>query len=775
MIITVLREYISIIQRNVVTPIVIAMAVLITALLLLGELRDAFFISIVITLNVLIAIIQEIRAHHALRKLEIMNAPRAHRLATSGDYEIIAVEAIRLGDTLKVGAGDQIPADGKIIHSQGLECNEAMLTGEARTIVKDKDATVYAGSVAMAGSATMTVVVAGDQTKAGKMTATLKRYKPELTPLQKTISRAIQGLTYGALAITLLIIVVYTARGVDVITIVKTVTTAGIVLVPEGLLLASTLLLAFGAINLARNKVLPQKLSAIEAMALLDVLCVDKTGTLTSDVIQFEKLETFTGETVKRLEAQVAILAREAASGNATGEALSRTLPDSNDYSVEDILAFSSDRKLSAVRLKKANVTTVLMMGAPEVLAAYAPLSNAQQKRIEQYVSEGLRVLLLVRLEQHKGKLRDIKPSQKGAVAGLVLLSNKLREGVVDTVEFLQKRGVSLRVISGDNPKTVQYVAAAAGIKNAHKVITGAELERLSDKAWDSTVLKAIIFARVLPEHKKRLIATFKKHGNFTGMVGDGVNDALALKEANLGVAMFAGAAATRRVADIILLDNSFTSLPIGMKLGNKIMQAIELIASLFFHKIIYGLVLLFITLALNMLYPFLPRHLTFMNVFLVGLPTILWTLFPPVAPERVNPREFWRRTLGRVAPVAILTGSAVAFTYWWLLRSVPAGDHEAHLTVSTMIVLVATLFGVITVFLVPRMLNVPYSSRTWRMRAMYVLGVVLIMGIGFGLSPVRHFFDFTMPATHDMLVPALVILVTIILQWLLVARAQRR
>jgi cation-transporting P-type ATPase E len=760
------REYLAIIKRNVVTPIVIAIVVLVMALVLLHELRDAIFISIVIALNVLIAIIQEIRAHHALRKLEIMNAPRAHRLARSGDYETIAVEEILIGDTLKIGAGDQIPADGTVVTSQGLECNEAMLTGEARTIVKDKGTMVYAGSMAMAGSATIEVIASGTDTKAGQMTSTLKQYRPELTPLQKRISRAIQGLTYGALAVISIIIVVYSARNIDIVTIVKTITTAGIVLVPEGLLLASTLLLAFGAINLARNKVLPQKLSAIEAMALLDVLCVDKTGTLTSDIIDFERLEVFKGVDKKEVSAQLALLARDAASGNATGDAIARALPSVEGYQTEEILAFSSERKLSAIRIKKTT-SRILMMGAPEILAAYTTLSSSQQKQIQAYVADGFRVLLLVGVNE-KGSLRQVHPSGQGTALGLVLLTNKLREGVVDTIEFLQNRGVTMRVISGDNPKTVQYVAASAGVKNTHAVITGAELASLSAKQWDKTVLKTTIFARVLPEQKQRLIATFRRAGNFTGMVGDGVNDALALKESDLGVAMFAGASASRRVADIILLNNSFTSLPIGMKLGNKIMQAIELIASLFFHKIIYGLVILFITLALGVLYPFLPRHITFMNIFLVTLPTILWTFFPPDAPRRVDPRAFWKRTLGRIAPIAVLSGSAVTFTYWWLLQ---IAEYKPSYAISTTTVLAATFFGVMVVFLVPRMLGVPMAKKTLHMRGFYLLGVVLVMGVSFGILWLRTFFDFASPALHHIWVPILVIAVTAVMQYVLATR----
>lgn len=764
------REYLSIIRRNIFTPIVLAISVLAVGLLLMGEYRDAWFISVVVMINALIGIIQEVRAHHALRKLEILNAPRARRRTDSGKYETIIATDIKVGDILRIESGDQIPSDAKVIKSQGLECDESLLTGEARTIVKAKNETIYAGSVALAGAAEVKVLAIGVDSKAGAMTATLKRYKPELTPLQKTISRAIQFLTYSALAISILIIIVYTIRNIDAVTMLKTITTAGVVVVPEGLLLASTLLLAFGAINLARNKVLPQKLGAIEAMALLNVLCVDKTGTLTSDIMKLEGVEPFGSHKKNKLEQEIYVLAQETSAGNVTGDAILQgiSVPGKTDE-VTDILAFSSQRKMSAVRFASGSA---IAMGAPEILSSYAPLSPGHQQRIDDHIARGHRVLLVIRLH-YDGALQKLPQHAKAEAVGLIILSNELRHGVVKTVKYLQNQNVSMRVISGDNPKTVQYVAESAGIANTEALMTGAELSELDKDKWDDRVLKTTIFARVLPEQKQRIIETFRKDGKFTGMVGDGVNDALALKEADLGVAMFAGAPASRRIADIILLNNSFTSMPIGMKLGNKIMLAIELIATLFFHKIIYGVTLLFITLALNELYPFMPRHITFMNIFLVTMPTILWTLFPPNTTERINPRLFWRRTLWRIAPVALLSGGAVAFTYWWFLQSIPVGSEAGMMAVSTSTVITATIIGMMIVFLVPRLFHARHNKAVTYMRILYIIGALGVAGGAFGITFAREFFDFVLPAWQHAWVPALVVVGTFIVQRKIILRSR--
>ncbi|HET6747119.1 MAG TPA: HAD-IC family P-type ATPase [Candidatus Saccharimonadales bacterium] len=734
-----MKDFLIIVRRNFVSPIVIAILLLGTTLLFLGETRDAFFISFVIILNTLLAIIQEMRARLALKKLELMSAPHARRLMQNDTYDEILYDQLQQGDTIKLLTGDEIPADGEVLKSTGLEVDESMLTGESASVEKPAKSTVFAASAVVAGNAIVRVNAVGANTKAGAMTATLKRYTPQLTPLQKAISRAITFLTYGALVLAFLIFVVYKASGLDAVTIFKTITSAAVTIVPEGLLLASSLLLAFGSLKLAQAKVLPQKLSAIEAMALLSVLCVDKTGTLTSEEIGFESL-SLTKKYEKNqtlIESLVAVATKEG--DNATSQAISNALSLPKKYTVIDTLAFSSERKTSGVRVKLNGTAHTILIGAPEFLGKVSTITPSLQKQIKHATSEGQRVLLVALFEDQKTSIKNVV---NGEAVGIILLKNALREGVQDTVAYLQKNGVSLRVISGDNPETVKYVAREVGISNPERVITGAELALLNDRDWDKTVKKTTIFARVLPEQKERLIATFQKDGDFTGMVGDGVNDALALKKANLGVAMFSGASASRRVADIVLLNNSFTALPLGMHLGNRIMQAIEVISVLFFHKIIYGIILLLTTLALGLRFPFDPRHITFMNIFLVTLPTIMWTLFPPSPQHRVQPKHFWRDTLWAVVPIASLTGIAIAFSYW-LMTQLHAPNHA---DIRTMTVIITVFFGVYLVFLASRMLGVIYDTAAKTARWLYIVSVIVIAFATFGFNFGRSFFDFTQP-----------------------------
>ena len=761
-----MRDYLDIIRRNLMSPIVIAIFLLALALLYAGERRDAWFISVVIAVNTVIGIVQEVRAKYALKQLELMSAPRA-RLVRGDEVAEVMYDALQVGDEILLEAGDELPADGVVLSARGLEVNESMLTGESASIDKKKHDEVYAATTVIAGSARVRVTAVGDATKAGAISATLKQYTPRLTPLQQAIQNAITFLTYCAIVLSLLVFARYRIAGFESVRILKTIITSAITIVPEGLLLASSLLLAFGSLKLAQAKVLPQKLSAIEAMALLNILCTDKTGTLTSDEITLERVELFGGsdEPVKQLAAMVA---HETSGGNATGQAIITALDLPYEYTVDDILAFSSARKFAGVRARVDGRVRTLIMGAPEYVARMAPLSTTEQQQIEKWTDDGLRVLLLAEFDDNNTPLKSLKTGS-GRPLAVVLLRNLLRDGVIDTVAFLQRQGVNIRVISGDNPRTVQYVAHAAGINNPDTAITGAELAELDEPAFVTAADQHTIFARVLPEQKERLIAHFSQQNHqFTGMVGDGVNDALALKKADLGVAMYAGAPASRRVADIILLNNSFNSLPLGMRLGNQIMQAIEVIATLFFHKIIYGLVLLAVTLVLGVIHPYAPRHITFLNIFLVTMPTIMWTLFPPRSHHRINPHNFWRDTLGAVTPIALVSGAAVSITYL-MLRAMQPHDQD---TVSTMTVLVATFFGVYLVFLVGPMLGVVLDRRAKTARMLYIAAALLVASTSFAVPLLRRFFDFTIP-TLAMIGPvAGVVVIAALLQWHLARRA---
>ncbi|PID33096.1 cation-transporting ATPase [Candidatus Saccharibacteria bacterium] len=764
-----MRDYLDIFKRNLLVPVVIGIYLLAVALLFVNQYRDAWFVSTVITLNVLISIVQEIRAKRVLKKLELMSQPKA-RVMRDGEVVELAYDKLVVDDEILLQAGDELPADADLISSKGLEVNESMLTGESAAVEKQAGDVVLAATTVVAGSGRAKVTAVGDDTKAGIISKKLKRYSPQLTPLQSVLQRIISWLTYGAIAVALLIFVTYYLMDQDAVVILKTITSAAVTIVPEGLLLASSLLLAFGSLRLAKAKVLPQKLSAIEAMALLRILAVDKTGTLTNDQVTLEKVVSYSDVSEDKLGQLAALVAQETSGGNITGQAILDGLSVPDSFETEQVMAFSSARKTAGVKAKVDGQTYAVVMGAPEIVSQMTSANANLDSDIREWTDQGLRVLLVAAANDPAADLKTL--SEKSAkVLGVVILRNSLREGVVDTVDFLQDQGVDIRVISGDNPRTVQFIAGQAKINDHDKVITGASLAGLSQKQFAAAADEYTIFARVLPEQKQRLVEHFRSRGLFTGMVGDGVNDALALKQSDLGVAMFAGAPATRRVADLILLNNSFTSLPMGMRLGNKIMQAIEVIATLFFHKIIYGLMLLLATMVLGMTYPFLPRHITFMNMFLVSMPTVMWTLFPPVPSHRVNPRNFFRDTLRAVTPIALVTGLTVAFTYWIMTAVFPNNPVE----VATMTVLTATFFGVYLVFLVGPMLGVKVDQKAKVARLAYLGAVIFVAVTSFGIGPLREFFDFSAPNIIILWPAIAAIALAAVMQWQMAKQAGKK
>ncbi|MDO4868487.1 MAG: HAD-IC family P-type ATPase [bacterium] len=767
----------NIIFRNFISPISIAIFVLAAGLFYLGELRDAWFISVVILVNSTIGSIQEIRAYLTLKKIELLSAPRA-RVFRGENIEEVLFNELQVGDKIQLKTGDEVPADAKILSANSFEIDEAILTGESLAIKKIKNSEILAGSIVVSGDAVAEVTAVGEDTKSGQMTKKLKTYKPNLTPIQQNISKLISGMTYFAIFLAIAVIWRYAHLGNSQVEILKTITSAAIVVVPEGLLLASSLLFAYGSLRLLQAKVLPQKISAIEDMALLQILATDKTGTLTSPEIIFEGLENLSDETDETLRKFLVELNSQSQEKNATAQAILAEFGDGKTgLKIIDAMAFSSARKLSGLTVSGNDTERSVVFGAPEFI-----LKNCVDQKISQQISErvnalaekGLRVLLLAKF-QKTGKISELLKTEKLQPLAIVTLKNSLRQNVSEAVDFLQKRGVSLRVISGDNPRTVSFIAKEAGILNPDKFITGAELNEMSEEGFEKAVMENTIFARVLPEQKEKIISIFQKNKLYTGMIGDGVNDALAIKKADLGISMFDAAPATRRVADLVLMDNSFTSLPSGVKIGDRIMLAIEMIAVLFFHKIILGLTILFVSLSLGIDYPFLPRHITYMNFILVTLPTILTTLFPPIPVGKINPHNFWRDTLYNIAPIAVLSGFAVSMIYVVMISDLENPSLNQIRGVLATVVVVAAYFGVFVTILGEKMLSSKLIRNTIYRRALYILVTVLFTGAVFGSRLLRDFFEFNFPSIEKIWFVASVVMVVSIVQFVMMKKAQQK
>ena len=765
----------KIILKNFVSPITIAIFLLAATLLVLGESRDAWFVSSVIILNSILACIQEIRAYRILKKIELMSAPHA-RILRNDKYIKVSYDEVLVGDIILVKTGDEVPADAKIVESKIFEVDEALLTGESIPIKKRGGDTILASSIVVSGEAKAEVLAVGDQTHAVQMTSKLKEYKQTATPLQRRISNAISFLTYFALFLAALIFITYRYYGENLIIIFQTITSAAVVVVPEGLLLASSLFFAYGSIRLSQAKVLAQKISAVEGMALLDVLATDKTGTLTSPEIIFDKYEILNNSKKVDIEKILKLISVETGDNSTSRAILDRFKKTKTDnFVVKDIMAFSSAKKISGLRFIEKNKIRSVVFGAPEYLMKLAEPNQDLVDRIDVLSQKGLRVLLLGQFATDVSPEIAIRDKIKLEPLAIISLRNELRDNVIETVDFLQNNNVEVKVISGDNPKTVSYIAQKAGIANSDKYITGEELENLSKEEMIETVREKVIFARVLPNQKEEIIDSLKSTGLHVGMVGDGVNDALSVKGSDLGIAMYDGAPATRRVADLVLLNNSFAALPQGIKIGNQIMQSIEMIAILFFHKIILGVTILLTTMIVGLNYPFLPRHVTYINVILVTLPTVIVTLFPPEPIHRINPKYFWKDTLVSIAPIAVLSGLSISVIYWIMnILNTSNGFVLSNIQITTATAVIAGYFGALMMFISGIILDFGKGRNAfWKGRMIYLSLISVFSFIIFQSDTLSSFFSFSLPKFQSWFF-ATFILVIVTLAQLAIAKFMR-
>jgi len=657
-----------------------------TLLLVLGEAREAIFLGSVMVLNVVIGIIQDLRAKAALEKLQILSAPRIIRLAPDGEQQRIEMEMIRAGDLLRIDIGDQVPADGSIVESAGMEVNEALITGESNYVKKSAGDRLLAGSIVMAGFGTLQVESLPQDSYVSRMTEKIKKYEPDPSPIQKTLNMFIRYMSY-----LLLVIIAYVvAHGIRthdlIVSMVRDIGALTGTLVPQGLVLSITVFFAYGAIKLLKNNILMQEINATEKLGRIKNLCVDKTGTLTERKPILEETILYDGGGALPASQLLAgyILANRDTSEIAS--ALRARASLSFAGRVIGAKPFSSERKYGIAWLETGGGTVAVVLGAPDILTRY--FSNEAEReslneQIANFAGKAKRLVMLAVAESlPAGSLLEENVLRPVA---LYVLFDPLRPGTEKIIDFFQKRDVRVRVISGDNPHTVQAVAVQAGMKYTDMVATGPEMEAWDDVEYEERVPAFHLFARVKPAQKEKIISLLKKSG-YTAMVGDGANDAMAIKKSDLGVAMFDGAGATRQIAQVVLLDNSFAALPRGVALAEAVILNIELVAGVFFNKIIVGLVLFLALSFMGYTYPLSPSNMTVINYFTIWLPMAYWTLYP-ISNKGFDPRSpFMKKILLFSALNGIIT--ALAATAVFVLE--PAIIRNSNSNSLVMIALIA-------------------------------------------------------------------------------------
>jgi len=689
-------------------------------LFIFGDRRAGLFLGIVSAVNIGLGLFQDMRAWIALQNLQLLTAPRVLRIRDDGSEELLLIEDVRKNDRIKLNVGDQVPCDSTLLEARSLEINEGLITGESNSVLRSAGDRVLAGSIVTSGSGVIRTETIFRESRIARMTDGVKKYSVSTSPMQESMNRVILLATYILVAVLVFVFL----RGVMVreplIRMVKNIGALTSMIMPTGVIFAATLFFAYGAAHLFRRQVLLQEVNATEKLGRIRNLCMDKTGTLTDTILTVEDACVPPAGNAERAKEYAAAYIKGTGDTSQTMRAVKASI--ACDYTGEIIgtLAFSSWRKYGAVCIKGSQGERTVLMGAPDIFLPHV-LDDVEKKWLQSFLDgharEGKRIIC-VAYAHGKVMPHDLSGVSL-AVAGIFVFRKNLREGIRATVDFFQERGVRIRIISGDHPDTVRVVAALAGVRDTDKVITGGELESWGEADFLERVKEYAIFARIKPEQKEKIIEGFQEDG-FTAMVGDGANDALAIKKADLGIAMFDGAPATRQLASVVLMNNSFAALPGGVELADSIIRNLEIFASIFLNLSLAGFFLFVIVSILGYTYPLTPLNVTLINYFTIGLPGILisyWAIRPwgKVRPASVKP------FLGRIMPFVVSSAVVQAAGVGVVFVLSPAYLKTAES--NTLVILAYILFGFVFFICTPAV----YRGSTTAMQKVQFLALGIL------------------------------------------------
>ncbi|MFI1938467.1 HAD-IC family P-type ATPase [Streptomyces purpureus] len=702
------RSTTDIIRGNVFTRFNAIIGVLWVIMLIVAPIQDSLF-GFVILANTGIGIIQELRAKKTLDGLAVIGEAKP-TVRRDGVSAAVSTSEIVLGDLIELGPGDKVVVDGEVAEADNLEIDESLLTGEADPVLKKPGDPVMSGSFVVAGGGAFTATKVGREAYAAQLAEEASRFTLVHSELRSGISTILKYVTWMMVptAIGLIIsqLVVKDTNFKD--SVARTV--GGIVpMIPEGLVLLTSVAFAIGVIRLGRKQCLVQELPAIEGLARVDVVCLDKTGTLTEGGMDVTELRPLNGSDEAYVRKVLGALGESDPRPNASLQAIIDTYPDSEDWRCTESLPFSSARKYSGAAFSEGDgEASTWLLGAPDVLLEADDPTLAE---IDHLNEQGLRVLLLARAGReldHPDVARDADAT------ALVVLEQRLRPDAADTLAYFADQNVAAKVISGDNAVSVGAVAGKLGLPGADRTIDARTLPAERDRM--ATALdEGAVFGRVTPQQKRDMVGALQSHGHTVAMTGDGVNDVLALKDADIGVSMGSGSEATRAVAQIVLLNNSFATLPSVVAEGRRVIGNITRVATLFLTKTVYSVLLAVLVVCSQVEYPFLPRHLTLLSTLTIGVPAFFLALAPNK--ERARP-HFVRRVMRYAIPGGIIA-AATTFTTYLLARSHYSGPGALDAETSA-----ATL----TLFLVSMwVLAIIARPYTW-----WRIALVATMGGGF-------------------------------------------
>lgn len=612
------RTYADILRENVITLINVIMFVIGAVMIALGRYGDAFVSVGLILLNVVIGVYQEARAKRQLDKIALLTRPQVSVLRGGAEKTLDPSELV-IGDLIVVRAGDQIMVDGTVIGDGRVDVDESLLTGESDLIPKRAGDQLLSGSFAVTGSVMYEATQVGAESFANKLTASAKAYRSVRTPLQQDVGMVIGILMLIALFIGFMMLISAILYSVPAL---RSVQMAAVIagLVPNGLFFMVIVAYALGALRIVQRGALIQQSNSVESLSNVNVLCMDKTGTLTANKINYADVLPL-GSDKAELERILGAFAHSVTSSNKTSEAIAAALPGTPQPLIDEV-PFSSARKWSAITLENG----VYTLGALEMLQPYLAADHPDfTAQLRAWSDAGLRVLLLAHhpdaMTLHDAQEQPRLPENMQPL-GLLCFSDELRPSLKETLEGFAKANIALKVISGDNPHTVAALAKQAGFPGDLKVISGTQLAEMDDTEFEQVAQETTVFGRITPEQKEKLVDVLRRRGQYVAMIGDGVNDVLSLKKANLGIAMQSGSAATRGVADMILLNDSFAALPPAFLEGQRIVNGMQDILRLFLTRALFVALLIVSVAMVDAGFPYVPKHVSLLTLLTVGIPT---------------------------------------------------------------------------------------------------------------------------------------------------------
>ena len=706
------RSLTSIVRANVFTVFNAILAVFGVLTLAFGDWRDALFLGILVA-NAGIGIGQELRAKRALDRLSADVAPHA-TVVRDGKPREVAVEDVVPGDLVRVEAGDGVAADGTLVETAGLRLDESILTGESRPATRAVGEEVRSGSYAVEGAGAFVVTAVGPDSYAQRIAGEARQFRHPRSPLERSLNRLLLVLVAFMIPLGTIFIYALWQRDDPAHEAVTTAVAGIVTLVPEGLILLASLTFAAAALQLARRGALAQQLNAIESLASVDTLCLDKTGTLTQAKLRVVSFEPAAGNEAAEVRREVGRFAASSPAQNRTLEAIAADTGAPPEQA-DEYVPFSSSRRWSALRLGG----TSYVLGAPERFPL-GPLSETVSREQD----AGRRVVAFGTATGALGT--DDGPPTGLRPLGLVVLAEELRPDARETVAFLRAEGVELRVISGDAPATVAAIAADAGIEIGDGPVDGSN---------GDIPLDARVVGRISPEDKRQLVERLRDEGRYVAMVGDGVNDVPALKAARLAIAQGSGTEMARSIADVVLVKGDFSSVPVMVAHGRKILRNVQRVAKLFVAKSVFAAFLILVVGLTETDYPLLPRHLSLAAALTVGIPGFFLALAPSDGSWRTD--RFLRDVARFAIPAGTAAGLGVLSAYNFALNVVQLPLTEARTTALTTLVVLGLYFVLV--------LEASSSRRAFSVGLLCALLLVVYVAV-VAYEPTRDFFALVWP-----------------------------